>query len=98
MEQGTKKILLVNLGIFAAYTLGSYCISLSDGMGFHAFFIAIHVILCFLIGIIRLITEKEGSDGGSFILSAVLILLIGFGTCVGIGQVVEKLTGKHLML
>lgn len=100
MEQGTKKILGINLGIFAAYTLLSYLMGYKDASGafFHAFFIAIHVIISFLIGIIRLITVKENSDGGAFILSAVLILVIGFGTCLGITQLMEQLTGKRLSL
>jgi hypothetical protein len=98
MEQGTKNILLVNLGIFAAYTLLSYLMGYKDASGgfFHAFFIAIHVIISFLIGIIRLIAVKSNSDGGAYILSAVLILVIGFGTCVGMMQLMEQLTGKGL--
>jgi heme/copper-type cytochrome/quinol oxidase subunit 4 len=100
MEQGTKKILGVNLGIFAAYTLLSFIMGYKDASGgvFHAFFIVSHVIISFLIGIIRLITVKENSDGGAFILSAGLILIIGFGTCVGITQLMETLTHKRFSL
>jgi heme/copper-type cytochrome/quinol oxidase subunit 4 len=100
MEQGTKKILGVNLGIFAAYTLLSFIMGYKDASGgvFHAFFIVAHVIISFLIGIIRLITVKENSDGGAFILSAGLILIIGFGTCVGITQLMEMLTHKRFSL
>jgi hypothetical protein len=79
MEKGTKNILLINLGIFAAYTL--------FGMVSHAFFIVVHVIISFLIGLIRLIFVKDSSDGGVYILSAALILVIGFGTCMGLTQV-----------
>jgi hypothetical protein len=94
MEKGTKNILLVNLGIFAAYTLLSFVISPKEGMVYHAFFIVIHVIISFLIGLIRLIFVKDSSDGGVYILSAALILVIGFGTCVGLMQVL----GSNLRL
>ena len=92
MEKGTKNILLVNLGIFAAYTLLSFVISPKEGMIYHAFFIVIHVIISFLIGLIRLIFVKSATDGGVYILSAALVLIIGFGTCMGIFQ----LTGRRL--
>jgi hypothetical protein len=100
MEQGTKKILGVNLGIFAVYTLLSFLMGYKDASGgmYHAFFIVIHVILSFLIGIIRLITVKNNSDGGAFILSAGLILIIGFGTCVGLTQLMELITHKRFNL
>jgi VanZ family protein len=100
MEQGTKKNLGVNLGIFAAYTLLSYLMGFKDNSGSiaHAFFIVAHVIISFFIGIIRLIAVKNNSDGGAFILSAVMILVIGFGTCVGISQLMEMLTHKRFHL
>ena len=92
MEARTKNILLTNLGIFAAYTLLSFVISPKEGMIYHAFFIVIHVIISGLIGLIRLIFVKDATDGGIYILSAALILVIGFGTCMGITQVL----GSHL--
>jgi hypothetical protein len=91
MENGTKQILLVNVGIFAAYTLLSYLMSLSEGIIYHALFIVAHVIIAFLIGLIRLVFVKNSSDGGAYILSAVLVLVIGFGTCVGIGNIIGAL-------
>lgn len=94
MEKGTKNILLINLGIFAAYTLFAFVSSPTDGMVSHAFFIVVHVIISFLIGLIRLIFVKDSSDGGVYILSAALILVIGFGTCVGLMQVL----GSNLRL
>ncbi len=92
MKTGTKNVLLVNLGIFTAYTLLSFVISPREGMIYHAFFIVIHVIISFLIGLIRLIFVKDATDGGVYILSAALILVIGFGTCMGIFQ----LAGRRL--
>jgi VanZ family protein len=94
MSSESKKILLSNLGIFAVYTLMSYLISRPDGLLYHAFFIVAHVIITFLIGIIRLVFVKDSSDGGAYILSAVLVLGIGFGTCVGIGNIVGALPLK----
>ena len=87
MKTGTKNILLVNLGIFAAYTLFAFVTSPKEGMITHAFFIVFHVIISFLIGFIRLIFVKDATDGGVYILSAALILVIGFGTCMGLTQV-----------
>ncbi len=100
MNSVTKKILGVNLGIFAAYTLLSFVVGFKDGSGglFHAFFIVAHVILNFLIGLIRLVTAKNESDGGAYILSAFLILVIGFGTCMGLSTLMEQLTHKHMNL
>ena len=92
MEKGTKNILLVNLGIFAAYTLLAFALSPKEGMIYHAFFIVIHVIISFLVGVIRLIFSKGDSDGGAHILSAALVLVIGFGTCMGLTQAL----GSHL--
>jgi peptidoglycan/LPS O-acetylase OafA/YrhL len=88
MKPEMKKILLINLGIFAVYTLLSYLISPKEGMIYHAFFIVSHVILNFLIGIISLIANSRNSNGGAYILSAALVLVIGFGTCMGITQLI----------
>jgi uncharacterized membrane protein HdeD (DUF308 family) len=95
MKPEMKKILLINLGIFAVYTVFSYLIAPKEGMIFHAFFIAVHVIINFLIGVVSLITDSKNSNGGSYILSAALILLIGFGTCIGISQLVGATLNVH---
>jgi VanZ family protein len=94
MKDESRKILLTNMGIFAAYTLMSYLISRPDGILYHAFFISAHVIIAFLIGIIRLVFVKNSSDGGAYILSSVLVLIIGFGTCMGIGRIIGALPLK----
>jgi hypothetical protein len=94
MSSESKKILLSNLGIFAVYTLMSYVLSLSDGILYHAFFIVAHVIIAFLIGIIRLLFVKDSTDGGAYILSSFLVLVIGYGSCSGIGQLVGALPLK----
>ncbi len=80
-----NNILKVNATIFVVYTL----LSLLGGSGaviFHAFFIAIHVAFCFLIGIAAAISSKN-ENAKYYFLSAGLVLLIGFGTCMGIGDV-----------
>ena len=80
-----NNILKVNAIIFVAYTLLSL-IGGNSAVIFHAFFIVIHVALCFLIGIGKAISSKnEGAK--YYFLSAGLVLLIGFGTCMGIGNV-----------
>ena len=101
MENPTKQILMVNLGIFAAYTLLSYLYLIggrkdADGNLNHAIFISVHVIISFLIGVIRLIFYRKEADGGAYILSAILVLIIGFGTCVGIFQVLTHGKGLNL--
>ena len=80
-----NNILKVNAIIFLVYTL----LSLLGGSGaviFHAFFIAIHVGLCFLIGIVKGLSLKN-ENAKYYFLSAGLVLLVGFGTCMGIGNV-----------
>ena len=75
----------VNAIIFVAYTLLSL-IGGSSAVNFHAFFIVIHVALCFLIGIAAAVSSKS-ENSKYYFLSAGLVLLIGFGTCMGIGNV-----------
>jgi VanZ family protein len=95
MKPEMKKILLINLGIFAVYTVFSYLISPKEGMIFHAFFIGSHVILNFLIGIVSLIAVDKNSNGGAYILSAALVLVIGFGTCIGLAQLFSASLNVH---
>ena len=80
-----NKVLRVNAIIFVAYTLLSL-IGGSSAVIFHAFFIAIHVALCFLIGIAAAVSSNS-ENAKYYFLSAGLVLLIGFGTCMGIGNV-----------
>jgi hypothetical protein len=100
MEQRTKEVLAVNLIIFAAYTLLSYVFGFKDQSGwfYHVFAIAIHAITNFLIGLIRMIAVKNNTDGGAYMLSALLILIIGFGTCVGLNQLTEQLSHKEVRI
>ncbi len=80
-----NKILRVNAIIFVAYTLLSL-LGGSSAVIFHAFFIVIHVALCVLIGIAAAVSSKS-DDAKYHFLSAGLVLLIGFGICMGIGNV-----------
>ena len=82
-----NNILKVNAIIFLVYTL----LSLLGGSGaviFHAFFIAIHVALCFLIGIAAAISSNS-ENAKYYFLSAGLVLLIGFGTCIGFVNIID---------
>ena len=79
-----NKVLRVNAIIFVAYTLLSL-LGGSSAVIFHAFFIAIHVGLCFLIGIVRGLSLKN-ENAKYYFLSAALVLLIGFGNCMGFGN------------
>lgn len=77
-----KQIVLVNLVILAIYTTYSFGFSKKGEPPFlDAFFIVIHVSLCILLGIITTIASKGDSSKG-FFLSALLVLLVGFGSCL----------------
>lgn len=80
-----NKILRVNAIIFVAYTLLSL-IGGSEAVIFHALFIVIHVALCFLIGIAAAVSSKS-DNAKYYFLSSALVLLIGFGTCMGINSI-----------
>ncbi len=78
-EENTKKpqnynayVLGINIGVLAIYTIISKAIN--GGFIIDAFFIAIQFFACVIIAI----TEKKWV----WILTAFLILLIGFSTCV----------------
>ena len=82
-----NKILRVNAIILVVYTL----LSLLGGSGaviFHAFFIAIHVALCFLIGIAAAVSSNS-ENAKYYFLSAGLVLLVGFGTCMGFVNIID---------
>jgi hypothetical protein len=79
-QELSYKIVGVNLGILAGYTLISAIPS--AGVLFDAFLIFFHVMLC-------LILTLTGPKRLQWLLSGVLVLVIGFSTCVGIGQLRE---------
>lgn len=77
------KIGLVNIVLLFIY---SAIIRLS-GDGYHmfelAFLISLHFMLCLTAGLI-LVFSKHKPIGLQLILSSILVLLIGFGTCWGL--------------
>ncbi len=83
-----NRILQINAIIFAVYTL------ISIGSGKEAFYItqaaciAIHVTLCFLMGIIVGFGSKKEMTK-YYLLSSALVLLIGFGSCIGLAALIE---------
>ncbi|OOQ61060.1 hypothetical protein [Mucilaginibacter pedocola] len=71
------KIVGVNLAILAVYTIISAIPQ--EGILFDMFVIFFHVITC-------LILTLTGPKRLQWLLSAVLVLVIGFSTCVSIGS------------
>lgn len=80
-----RKILMTNLGILALYTIFCFVFNKSEGLILDAFLIVGHVGICLLMGIIQSIISK-GTSAKEWLLSALLVLLIGFGTCVSLGS------------
>jgi uncharacterized membrane protein HdeD (DUF308 family) len=90
MDASKKFILQINLAIFSAYTLIAFAYNGKDGSIVHAFLIAGHFIICMVVGLLMLIfTKDQPNKGGAFIMSAGLILLIGFGTCMGLNALIN---------
>ena len=79
-----KRILAVNMVILAFYTLIAYSPN-GGGALSDAFFVAGHVAICFIVGIGAAIASNNDVARG-FFLSAGLVLLIGFGTCIGLAD------------
>ena len=80
-----RKILMINLGILAVYTIYCFIFNRKEGVILDAFLIVGHVGFCILLGIVAAIASKGDWAKGWF-LSALLVLLIGFGTCVSFGS------------
>jgi hypothetical protein len=73
------KIVGYNMLALIIYMLLSR-LSANEGGGiFYAFFIAIHVLVCIIMAI--------GSRSWAWLLSGLLVLVIGFSTCVGLGGI-----------
>ncbi len=82
-----NKILRVNTKIFLSYTFLSL-LGGSTAYIFHAIFIVVHVIICFSIGIVLAFSSKSAEAQYHF-LSMFLVLLIGFGTCIGFVNIID---------
>jgi uncharacterized membrane protein HdeD (DUF308 family) len=69
----SSKILLINLAVFTAYA--AYCKSTQA-----LFFMALWIVAQFVVNLILGFSRRDGK--GAHLLSAFLVLLIGFGVCV----------------
>ena len=78
----TKKIIGINLIIFAIYGLIGL-IQFEGLIGFVFFFHAAHPLICLFISIFYF-SKKEKEIGKAFLLSAAVILLVSFTVCTGI--------------
>ena len=78
-----KRILAVNMAILAFYTL--YAFASNDGALTDAILIFGHVVICFTAGLAAVFTSHKDAAKG-FFLSAGLVLLVGFGSCLGVAS------------
>ena len=76
-----KDIVIANMVILAVYTV--YAFTSHGGNIMDAVYIAVHVLACIFIAIVASVMSKNEVATG-FYLSAGLVLLIGFGSCVGV--------------
>lgn len=83
LNSNYKNIIIANMVILVIYTLYSFLTIKGEGAILDAFFIAAHVGICIILGIILTIASQSDWAKG-FYLSALLVLLIGFGTCLGL--------------
>jgi len=86
------KVLYINLGVLLVYTFFFAATSLDDpnNTGIYvvstfAFVLVIHFFIALLAGIVLLIMKRK-DFGLGFLLSALLVLVIGFSSCYGIGN------------
>ena len=75
MNKAAIKILSINLLVFTAYTLVS--MQYPAGWMFMIDCLFIHVVVCLLLAF----SNEETMPRGAFLISLLLILLIGIGTC-----------------
>ena len=80
-----KRILAVNMAILALYTLYAFASDGGGGALGDAFLIAGHLIICIVAGIGAALASNSDVARG-FFLSAGLVLLVGFGSCVGVSS------------
>ena len=84
------KIIGLNLLILFAYSVVSKLLGKLDGeltmLIVMAMSILIHTGICFGFGI-KKFTESKKQEGGIYLLTCFLVLIIGFGTCTKVGLV-----------
>ncbi|NHA03640.1 hypothetical protein G7092_07535 [Mucilaginibacter sp. HC2] len=78
-KNGGMKIVGINLLILVIYTILCKLIPDLGGLLLAAFLIAVHVFACIIMTIVR--------KDWLWILSAFLVLVIGFSTCVALGNI-----------
>jgi hypothetical protein len=75
MDKAAIKVVSINMLIFTVYTLVS--MQNVKGWEFMIYCLFIHVIVCLLLAF----SNEKSLPKGAFIISLLLILLIGIGTC-----------------
>ncbi len=87
----TSRILLLNLLVLLAYSVLTHWLG-TDGLGnllLNALLIAAHCFLCLLAWMILALTGQKEA-GKDFLLSFLLVLLIGFGSCLGLANLFPR--------
>jgi hypothetical protein len=84
------KIIGLNLLILFAYSVVSKLLGKLDGeltmLIVMAMGILIQTVFCLILGI-KKFTESKKQEGGIYLLTCFLVLIIGFGTCTQLGAV-----------
>lgn len=88
--QGTGRIVGINLLIMAVYTVLSFGIFIMDSdqyaaMGYGIFMmglIGVHALVLLIMGIIFFV-KKENNKGKIYLISLLVVLLVGFSACFG---------------
>ncbi|MCC2546495.1 hypothetical protein LJY25_08575 [Hymenobacter sp. BT175] len=87
----TGPVLLLNLLVLLVYSVLTHWLS-TDGLGsvlLNALFIALHCFLCLLAWMVLALTGRK-ETGKDFLLSFLLVLLIGFGSCLGLAGLFRR--------
>jgi len=71
-----------NLAILIVYTLISWVAYHSEGWGLDCLLIAAHVVICLITSFVCVFILKYKKLSGFWLLSAFIVLVIGFSTCV----------------
>lgn len=85
MKNGGK-ILLSNLLILAAYFLVlKFAAGKNDFIGVYMMAILLHMAVAFVLAMVSFV-QKQASNGAFYLLSCVVVLLVGFSSCIATGE------------
>lgn len=96
--QTLKKIAGINLLILLVYTAIVFFSNLDTGGSLTILvvlmvIIGIHVFINLVLGII-FFTQKDNERGRAFLLSALIVLVVGFSSCFGSGLLADEVSNR----